>query len=99
MLLGIAVACSFATFSSMGLKLVSENRFATASATLRTGSSIGFAAGVAIAVTIASATANRGQLESFRYAWAFMACTFFAGAFFSRIACPSRDELKQASLN
>ena len=99
LLLGVAVACSFATFSSMGLKLVSENRFATASATLRTGSSIGFAAGVAIAVTIASATANRGQLDSFRYAWVFMACTFFAGAFFSRIACPSREELKQASLN
>jgi len=98
LLLGIAVACSFATFSSMGLRLVPEHRFATASATLRTGSSIGFAAGVSIAVTIASATVSKGQLESFQYAWIFMACTFFIGALFSRIACPSREELKQASL-
>jgi MFS family permease len=87
-LLGIGVACSFATFASLGLRDVPQARFATASATLRTTSSLGFAIGVAIAVAIYSAAAYLGPVVAYRRIWAFAALTLFAGATFCRFACP-----------
>ncbi|MBT4010126.1 MAG: DHA2 family efflux MFS transporter permease subunit [Actinobacteria bacterium] len=97
LMLGIGVACSFATFSSMGMKNVPPQRFATASATLRTGSSMGFAAGVAIAVAIFTSQASKGPLVAFDRTWLFMALTFASGAIFCALACPSKKELIQGS--
>jgi EmrB/QacA subfamily drug resistance transporter len=97
LMLGVGVACSFATFASMGMRQVPPTRFATASATLRTGSSIGFAAGVAIAVAVFSASIADGPAVAYDRAWLFMALTFFAGAVFSAVACPSRAALDPAA--
>ena len=81
----------------MGMRQVPPTRFATASATLRTGSSIGFAAGVAIAVAVFSASIADGPAVAYDRAWLFMALTFFAGAVFSAVACPSRAALDPAA--
>ena len=97
LMLGVGVACSFATFASIGMRQVPPTRFATASATLRTGSSIGFAAGVAIAVAVFSASIADGPAVAYDRAWLFMALTFFAGAVFSAVACPSRAALDPAA--
>ncbi len=96
LVLGVAVACSFATFASLGLKEVPPNRFATASATLRTTSQVGFAAGVAIAVAVFRGALSAGPLAAFGRAWAFMAVTALAGAVFCALACPSGPEVRTA---
>ena len=82
------MACSFATFASLGLRDVPQARFATASATLRTTSTLGFAIGVAIAVAIYSAAAHLGPVVAYRRTFAFAGLTLFAGATFCRFACP-----------
>ncbi|MDG2160382.1 MAG: DHA2 family efflux MFS transporter permease subunit [Acidimicrobiales bacterium] len=92
MFLSVGVACSFATFSSLGLRDVPSARFGTASAALRTGSSLGFAAGVSIAITVFTAGLKAGPLVAFDRAWAFMVCTFLAGALFCALACPGKPE-------
>ncbi len=92
MFLSVGVACSFATFASLGLRDVPNARFATASAALRTGSSMGFAAGVSIAITVFTAGLADGPLVAFDRAWTFMACTFLAGALFCALACPGKPD-------
>ena len=92
MFLSVGVACSFATFASLGLRDVPSARFGTASAALRTGSSLGFAAGVSIAITVFTAGLKAGPLVAFDRAWAFMVCTFLAGALFCALACPGKPE-------
>lgn len=94
LLLGVGVACSFATFASLGLKEVSPTRYATASATLRTTSQVGFASGVAIAIAVFQAGTSKGFLVAFDRAWTFMAVTFLVGAFFCAIACPPRSKVQ-----
>ena len=89
--LGLAVACSFATYSSLGLRDVPPARFATASATLRTLGSIGFASGVSIAIAVFSSARSLGPLAAFERVWTFLACTFVAGALFCGLACPGRS--------
>jgi len=91
LMLGVGVACSFATFASLGLRDVPQTRFATASATLRTTSTLGFAVGVAIAVAVYSAAAHLGPVVAYRRTWAFMAITLFVGAAFCRLFCPPRS--------
>jgi len=92
--LGVGVACSFATFASLGLKEVPTTRYATASATLRTTSQVGFASGVAIAIAVFQAGTDQGFLMAFDRAWTFMAVTLLAGAAFCAVACPSRDQVR-----
>ncbi|MDP6177428.1 MAG: MFS transporter [Acidimicrobiales bacterium] len=94
LLLGVGVACSFATFASLGLKEVPTTRYATASATLRTTSQVGFASGVAIAIAVFQAGTDQGFLMAFDRAWTFMAVTLLAGAAFCAVACPSRDQVR-----
>jgi hypothetical protein len=91
LMLGVGVACSFATFASLGLRDVPQTRFATASATLRTTSTLGFAVGVAIAVAVYSAAVHLGPVVAYRRTWAFMAITLFVGAAFCHIFCPPRS--------
>lgn len=88
MFLGVAVACSFATYSSLGLRDVPPGRFATASATLRTLGSIGFASGVAIAIAVFSSARHLGLLNAFQRVWTLLAITFVFGAVFCAFACP-----------
>jgi len=90
MFLGVGVSCTFATFSSLGLREVPSARFGTASATLRTTSTLGFAIGVAIGMAVFDAALPLGPLVAFDRAWAFMAVTMFVGAAFCAIACPGR---------
>ncbi|MEC9467332.1 MAG: hypothetical protein VX980_02070, partial [Actinomycetota bacterium] len=90
LMLGVGVACSFASFASLGLRDVPHTRFATASATLRTTSTLGFAVGVAVAVAVYSAAAHLGPVVAYRRTWAFMAVTLFVGAAFCRLFCPPR---------
>ena len=87
--LGIGVSCTFATFSSLGLREVPSARFGTASATLRTTSTLGFAVGVAVGVAVFDAALPQ-LLVAFDRVWAFMAVTMFVGAAFCAIACPGR---------
>ena len=89
--LGLAVACSFATYSSLGLRDVPPARFATAGATLRTLGSIGFASGVSVAIAVFSSARSLGPLAAFERVWTFLACTFVAGALFCSLACPGRS--------
>ena len=89
MFLGIGVSCTFATFSSLGLREVPAARFGTASATLRTTSTLGFAVGVAVGVAVFDAALPQ-LLVAFDRVWAFMAVTMFVGAAFCAIACPGR---------
>ena len=91
LMLGVGVACSFATFASLGLRDVPQARFATASATLRTTSTLGFAVGVAIAIAVYSAAIHLGPVVAYRRTWAFMAITLFVGAAFCRLFCPPRS--------
>jgi EmrB/QacA subfamily drug resistance transporter len=97
MFLGIGVACSFATFSSLGLSEVTPARFGTASASLRTGSSLGFASGVSIAIAVFSSSAASGPLVAFDRAWTFMAVVFVACALFCAVACPGRSPVRPPS--
>ena len=92
MFLSVGVACSFATFASLGLRDVPQARFATASAALRTGSSLGFAAGVSIAIAVFTSGLATGPLVAFDRAWTFMVCTFVVGAFFCAVACPGKPD-------
>ena len=91
MFLSVGVACSFATFASLGLRDVPNARFATASATLRTTSTRGFAVGVAVAVALYSAAVHLGPVVAYRRTWAFMAITLFVGAAFCHMFCPPRS--------
>jgi len=88
--LGVSVACSFATYTSLGLRDVPSARFATASGTLRTLSSVGFASGVAIAIAVFSGARHLGPLAAFHRVWLVLACVFLAGAVFCALACPGR---------
>jgi MFS family permease len=88
--LGVGVSCTFAIFSSLGLREVPSARFGTASATLRTTSTLGFAVGVAVGIAVFDAALPLGPLVAFERAWAFMAVTMFVGAAFCAIACPGR---------
>jgi MFS family permease len=92
MFLSVGVACSFATFASLGLRDVPNARFARASAALRTGSSMGFAAGISIAIAVFTAGLTAGPLVAFDRAWLFMTFTFLAGALFCALACPGKPE-------
>ncbi|HJO80633.1 MAG: DHA2 family efflux MFS transporter permease subunit [Acidimicrobiales bacterium] len=92
--LGVGVACSFATFASLGLKEVPASRYATASATLRTTSQVGFASGVAIAIAVFQTGTDQGILVAFERAWMFMTVTLIAGALFCAFACPSREQIR-----
>ncbi len=91
LMMGVGVSCTFATFSSLGLRDVPSARFGTASATLRTTSTLGFAAGVAIGVAVFGAGLAHGPLVAFDRAWAYMSLTQFAGAIFCAMACPGRN--------
>tara|TARA_B110000438_G_C15770454_1_gene631641 strand:+ start:166 stop:1563 length:1398 start_codon:yes stop_codon:yes gene_type:complete len=88
--LGVAVACSFATYASLGLRDVSPAQFATASAMMRTLGSIGFASGIAIAIAVFSSAQHLGSLAAFQRVWTVLFCTFVAGATFCAVACPGR---------
>jgi len=88
--LGVGVSCTFAIFSSLGLREVPSPRFGTASATLRTTSTLGFAIGVAVGMAVFDAARPLGRPAAFDRAWAFMAVTMFVGAAFCAIACPGR---------
>lgn len=88
--LGVAVSCSFATYSSLGLRDVPPARFATASAMLRTVGSIGFASGVAIAIAVFSSARHLDPLAAFNRVWTFLFCTFLTGAAFCAVVCPGR---------
>ena len=90
LMLGVGVSCTFATFSSLGLREVPPARFGTASATLRTTSTLGFAIGVAVGIAVFDAARSHGPLVAFDRAWAFMAVTMFVGAAFCAVACPGR---------
>ena len=72
----------------LGLRDVPQARFATASVTLRTTSTLGFAIGVAIAVAIYNAAAHLGPVVAYRRTGAFGALTLITGATFCRFSCP-----------
>ncbi len=88
--LGVGVACSFATYASLGLRDVPPARFATAGATLRTLGSIGFASGVAIAIAVFSGARHLGPLAAYQRVWTILSATFLVGAAFCAVACPGR---------
>ena len=88
--LGVGVACSFATFSSLGLRDVPPARFATASATQRTLGSIGFASGIAISIAVFSSARHHGPLVAHHRVWVLLSTVFAAGALFCAVACPGR---------
>ena len=69
--------------AALGLRDVPQARFATASATLRTTSTLGFAN----AVAISSAAAHLGPVVAYRRTWAFGALTLIPGATFCRFSC------------
>ena len=88
--LGVAVACSFATYASLGLRDVPSARFATASGALRTLGSIGFASGIAISIAVFSGSRHMGQVAALHRVWTVLASVFAAGAVFCAVACPGR---------
>ncbi len=88
--LGVGVACSFATYASLGLRDVPPARFATAGATLRTLSSIGFASGVAVAIAVFSGARHLGPLAAHHRVWTLLSAIFAAGALFCAVTCPGR---------
>ncbi|MBQ91615.1 MAG: hypothetical protein CL441_09465 [Acidimicrobiaceae bacterium] len=88
--LGVGVSCTFATFGSLGLREVSPARFGTASATLRTTSTMGFAVGVALGVAVFDAALPLGPLVAFDRTWTVLAGLMFAGSLFCAAACPPR---------
>ncbi len=86
--LGVGVACSFATYSSLGMRDVPTARFATASATLRTLGAIGFASGVSIAIAVFSSARHLGLLAAHHRVWVLLTGIFATGAVFCVLACP-----------
>ena len=92
LMLGVGVACAFATFNSLGLRDVPQARFATASATLRTTSSLGFSVGIALSVAIYSAASDLGPVVAYRRTWAFAAITLLLGAGLCALCCPARSK-------
>ena len=88
--LGVGVACSFATYASLGLRDVPPARFATASATQRTLGAIGFATGIAISIAVFSSARHLGPLAAHHRVWTLLSAIFAAGAVFCALACPGR---------
>ncbi len=69
LVVGVGIGLSISSWSSAGLSDIAPARFGVANATIRTVQQCCFALGVAVAITLIAAGADRSELTGFRWAW------------------------------
>ncbi len=89
LILGVGVGMSIASWSSAGLSDIAPAKFGIANATIRTVQQCFFALGVAVAVTLLAAGADRTELTGFRWAWTWVAAAYLASAVVIMVTFPA----------
>jgi EmrB/QacA subfamily drug resistance transporter len=80
LLVGLGVGTTIATWSSAGLADVSSAQFGTANATVRTTQQVSYALGISVIVALLADVSSNPDLDSFRWAWAFVGTAYLAAA-------------------